>query len=291
MSGPLRNFSCLARPVPRKAFGRWDATTFAPAGPPINPGAAALDLGVSPGGTRLFTAGVDKLVHLSSLPDGRPVGEPLSSGSGVGLPTGWFSADGRVLLSAWNRGGALSGTFRLWDAADGRPLGTPQDFGFRAEAAALQPQGKSFLATLRGPFSPACTARLWDGATNQPRGPEAPFQIRGAAFHPSVRFLALGGAEADARLWSAEVFKPIGPPLPHPGPVDVTFCPDGALVATHSYFDNTIRLWKIPEPLAGTPDQVRQRMEALTGQELDEAGGVHDLAPAEREERRRLADG
>jgi hypothetical protein len=52
-----------------------------------------------------------------------------------------------------------------------------------------------------------------------------------------------------------------------------------------------IRLWKIPEPLAGAPRQVRLRIEALTGQELDEAGGVHDLAPPEREDLRRLAGG
>jgi hypothetical protein len=32
----------------------------------------------------------------------------------------------------------------------------------------------------------------------------------------------------------------------------------------------------VPAPLSGTPAQVRQLIESLTGQELDEAGGFRD---------------
>jgi WD40 repeat protein len=271
---------------------RWDATTFAPAGDPLDHGAPVLVLGVSPDGARLFTAGADGRVRLWSFPDGRPVGGPLTDEAGPGWPKAWFSADGRVLLAAWERGGVGDSTLRLWAAADGRPLGAPQSFPGSVEVAALDPQGKSFLTTVLDPLGAAVSARLWDGSTNRPLGPEAAFRVSGgAAFHPSGRFLALGGAEADARLWSPAVNKPIGPPLPHPGPVGVAFSPDGALLVTHSPQDQMIRLWKIPEPLAGAPRQVRLRIEALTGQELDEAGGVRDLAPPEREDRRRLAGG
>jgi hypothetical protein len=38
--------------------------------------------------------------------------------------------------------------------------------------------------------------------------------------------------------------------------------------------------------VAGTPAQVRDQVEVLTGQELDEAGGPRELKPAQVEERR-----
>src|SRR5262249_28399756 len=117
-----------------------------------------------------------------------------------------------------------------------------------------------------------------------------------AAYHPSGRFLALGGFDGPGRLWSP-LGKPIGPPLPQAYPVaQVAFDPTGRWLATAgtdtAAQGSPVRLHALPAPVAGSPAEVRLLVEVLTGRALDEASGVRELAPPEVEARRlRLGKG
>src|SRR5262249_36220793 len=66
-----------------------------------------------------------------------------------------FSPDGKAVLT-----GSGDRTARLWDAATGRPLGTPLTHQDAVRAVAFSPDGK---AVLTGSWDKA--ARLWDAAT------------------------------------------------------------------------------------------------------------------------------
>jgi tetratricopeptide (TPR) repeat protein len=106
------------------------------------------------------------------------------------------------------------------------------------------------------------------------------------AFSPDGR-LALTGSEDDtARLWEVATGKPVGPPFQHRARVRVAaFRPDGRHVLTCGD-DNRMRLWDMPHAAAGDPEQVKFWVNALTGLELDEAGGVRVLDAAIWKERR-----
>jgi hypothetical protein len=66
----------------------------------------------------------------------------------------------------------------------------------------------------------------------------------------------------------------------HPGRVRrVLFSPDGRTLLTVG--NREARLWNVVEALAGTPEQLRMKVEAETGQELDEAGAARTLTDAE----------
>jgi hypothetical protein len=55
--------------------------------------------------------------------------------------------------------------------------------------------------------------------------------------------------------------------------------------------DGRIALWVIPQPVGGTAEAVRLRVETLTGMHLDANGTVRELDPdAVRQRRRRLEE-
>jgi WD40 repeat protein len=281
----------------------WDSVSFAPRGPILDHGIArqvqvtvfGFRVAFSPDGKTVLTADEDR-VRLWALPDGRPVGMPLT-GAGRKLWNVFFSKDGQTILTAWWEGGLRPSSIRLWTAA-GQPQGPVLDFPQLIDLAALHPQGLSFLTTGSDELNLPSPARLWDTATGTALAAPTRFRVcrHAAAYHPSGRFLALGGFDEPGRLWSP-LGKPIGPPLPHAFPVSqVAFDPTGRWLATAGTDtvarDSTVRLHAIPAPVAGSPADVKLLVEVLTGRELDEAGGVRELAPPEMEARRlRLGKG
>jgi WD40 repeat protein len=175
---------------------------------------------------------------------------------------------------------------RLWDirrrtARDLRP-----HHQTRVVALAFSPDGGKLLTG-----STDKTARLWDTATGAPLGQPLPHPgtVWAVAFSHDGRTMVTGGGDGNAYLWDTATGASIGKPWSHQGVVWAVACHiRNGLVLTGSR-DKTARLWQIPEPLGGTPEQVRLWTEVITGMELDHGGSVQRLdASAWQQRRQRL---
>jgi WD40 repeat protein len=104
-----------------------------------------------------------------------------------------FSPDGKTVLT-----GSADKEARLWDAATGRPLGTPMAHQGMVVAVAFSPDGKTVLTA-----SSDNTARLWDAATGRPLGPPMTHQagVSAVAFSPDGKTVLTGSYDKTARLW------------------------------------------------------------------------------------------
>jgi WD40 repeat protein len=154
-----------------------------------------------------------------------------------------FSPDSRLIVT-----GCLDGNAQLWDAATGRPVGSPfrpRDNG-QACPVAFTPDGRKVL--VGGTDN---RLYLWDPAT----GARHQAQHVAAGGNPAFAFspdgkLLLSGVGTTLRLWDATTLRPVGEPRNLPSDLDpadgrtVCFTPDGRAVLT-STMDQFIRLWDV----------------------------------------------
>jgi WD40 repeat protein len=185
-----------------------------------------------------------------------------------------FSPDGTLLTGDDQR------RIRVWEPATAKVL---RQWPAPAPLHALQfgPDGKTLLLRF-GDHS----AQLCDAALGRPTTP--PLFHRGAkilvsAFSPDGRTVLTGCQNRTAWLWDAATGKQLGPPRPHPAAVTaLAVRPDGRKLVT-GCADGTILLWPMPGEEPGAAEDVRQRLEALTGLRLDARGLVQragaDSAP------------
>jgi WD40 repeat protein len=216
---------------------------------------------------------------LRSVLRGRPLTD-ASAGSARGeapVRVAVFGFDGRTIVT-----GGDDRTARVFDLADGRPLGQPLEHPGSVRVMVLSPDGRMILtgglfkaprlwdkasgkllrefvghtadawtvgispdgkAILTG--SPDRTVRLWDAATGRPLGRplEHPDWVWGVAFSPDGQSALTGCKDRAARLWDLGTGKMIGQPLLHPDEVTlVTFAPDGRSLVT-GCMDGTTRVW------------------------------------------------
>jgi WD40 repeat protein len=257
---------CLVRDE-GDALRLYDTASGQPCGEslPLPRGARGVALG--PDGRTLAISGPGNTARLWDAVTAKPISEPLSH---VGPVTGSrFTPDGRTLLTfvASTIPPAQAPIVYRWDAASGRTL----DFERNPDvltALALSPDGRRALRA----FSNSTEGLLFSGGwglkdqsfvamiadISQARGETKslahPGPIVGGLFSPDSRTLLTvatrSGAWEEARLWEVATGKPLGPPMPHQGPIRaLVFRADGKMVLTGSD-DGTARLW---DAAAGKP--------------------------------------
>ncbi len=179
-----------------------------------------------------------------------------------------FSPDGKYLLT-----GSWEGEAQLWDTTTWIPVGEPLRHQHVVWSVAFSPDGK-YLLTGSGDT----TAQFWETATGKPHGPPLLHEgsVRTVAFSHDGRLASTGSSDRTARLWDVATAKSVGPPLLHPFSVEaVVFTPDGKALLTAG--DQVIRAWDLAPSWGESVEQLRRRIEFLTGQELDTRGAVHPL--------------
>lgn len=237
----------------------------------VEPGGSVEALDWSPDGSRFATLTTDGKAHVWAFKEDHAdvvmtfaVRDIMQTGSSRLA----FSPDGSRLLTSNNRGDVV-----VWDLA---ATGDQEWLNLRAESTwygdvAFSPDGETIVASF-----PGGTVRIWNSTTGavqltlEGHGPlpglgEIP-GVAAVAFSPDGSMVATGGRDTDLKLWSAETGEEIYTYSGHTDWIeDVTFSPDGRLLATTAPFlDMTARiiavdtgdeLWQLAHP-AGASEVV-----------------------------------
>jgi WD40 repeat protein/tetratricopeptide (TPR) repeat protein len=252
----------------------WETTTGKPVGNPIHdPSFKGITVAFSPYSRAILTGtgSPESLWDWSRLMGERFHGMPRLPGlEGLGL-----AGLGEEELG-WALPPLLSfGVARLWDTGTGKLLRTfdwaSNDLAtsFRAvRGFAFSPDGRTLLTASehitkdwRRSGPPELIVRpkpvlvgviqFWDAATGKLL--HSPIRlgdpVLAAAFSPSSKWAATGGADGIARIWDVDTGKSVGPPLEHEGPiVAMAFSPDSRKILTASRATSnrgTVRLWDL----------------------------------------------
>jgi WD40 repeat protein/serine/threonine protein kinase len=188
-----------------------------------------------------------------------------------------FGADGRSLLIC------EQGSVYVRDPAEDKVIHRWPQGGDQAQ---YYPDGNRILI-VAGRF-----ARVYDAATWKELEPP-PFHATGgimrAAFGSGGRLVLTRGYDGTARLWEVATGKPIGSLPGREGVSMIATSPDGRKLVVGSR-QGRIALFDAPQPLTGDVEQLRKRVEVLTGMELNDEDAIRPLSPEAIEQRRQQLD-
>jgi len=218
----------------------WDADSGACVLPPLRHQGVVTRASFSPDNRRILTASFDGTARLWDAATGRELCPPLRHDAAV--RDARFSPDGRYIATA-----SVDRTARLWDANTGKSVGQPMNHPNAVYHVSFSPDGHRLLTSgLEG-------ARVWDLST----GEFLTFKhvtttgwTRFPLFSPNGNFLISADSDHSARVYDALTVQPLGPPLPHNGPIiHAAFSPDSRQAVTASA-DGAARIWEITPPEA-----------------------------------------
>jgi WD40 repeat protein/serine/threonine protein kinase len=248
---------------------QWDAATRQQVGPTFHHKDAVLAAAYSPDGSRILTGSQDKTARLWEAATGRSIGPPLPHKDSVHAVA--FHPDGSLLLT-----GSYDKTACVWDARTQQPIGPLFQHTRRVSDVAFSPDGSKVLTATQDGI-----AQLWDLASRKPVAEPMrhAVTIRRAAFSPDDQRIVTASHDGAARIWDVATGRSLGATLRHATAVKaVAFSPDGQHILTGDAH-GLAWLWDAPPPaLAGDLEQLKLRVQVLTGQELmEEDDQVHLL--------------
>ena len=221
----------------------------------------------------------------------RQDGATFVTASDDGSVREWDGHTGRELRNLVSASGSYTraaltpdGTFALlcpeegrrvqrWDLAN-RTASLPWEHLCDVVACQIGVDGQEALVLAANESSPVRNA-----VSGQPISPPMQVSVRSdaVALANDGKTTALAGDDKTVRICDVATGKVLGAPIPHPTDqvMAVSFAPDSkTLGIAYTY---SLWLWPVPQPIDGTPDQVKHWVQNLTGSELDERGGVLEL--------------
>ena len=259
------------------------------------------------GDETLVVAGEDDgFVHTWSLQSHERIGQAIRHVGLSGLSVG---DNGKTVLV----GGA--GKAQLWNL-ETRAKEGPELLHGNADvslATAIAPNGNLLLTT-----GEDGVAKLWQRDGTLIASVKHQNQIRGGAFSQDNKWVITASDDRTARVWDAEsgvlittlthdseVFsatfdsnnraitcsregaqvwdipspRRIGPSCKYEDDVMYVACSSDGKTAVLADWNGYGLIWALPQPVAGTPEQIKDWIESAVGMELDGAGGYRVLTP------------
>jgi WD40 repeat protein/predicted Ser/Thr protein kinase len=263
----------------------WDAATGAPMGEVMRHRAAIRFAAFRPDGGAVVTVDGAEAVQFWDATTGKPIGTPSAHPTAV------------TALAVAPRGGYFAtgdgkGTLRFWEMASGRQAGEVAAHRGGITQLAFRWDGEAI-----GTGSRDRTARFFEVPSGRAIGASIDHGSEVTGLLPSPDFrtvltLATVHYRGTARFWDVETGMPIAHPIEREAEVHaggLATSPDGKVLASLAGPAKDVRVWHIPEPLAGEPVRLRLWATAATGLRLDADNTVRMLDAAAWREASRAA--
>jgi WD40 repeat protein len=185
-----------------------------------------------------------------------------------------FSPDGRLVATA-----AFDNRVYVWELATGERLASllHPDWTFTAP---FSPDGRYLLTACRDGM-----ARLWDWrAGRQVWAFEHEHEVHAVAFTPDGRHVLSASDDGVLKIWEWRTGKPVCPPLALGGAgLSLAVTPDGKRVAVGGFMKelSVFHLGDWLAPSALEPDDLCLWGEIVSGQRIEDGGGVTNLTAEE----------
>jgi WD40 repeat protein len=245
----------------------WDASGQLLAELPHRDG-VVWSVALHPRGELLATGCADGLVRVWAVKGGQVGRKPWTGPHGDRVYAVAFSADGRYLLT-----GSRDRFARIWDTTTWK-LVHKWEHPDAVLSATFAADGRHILTGYAG----GAQLWRWDDASQRldKEGPPFPHQagILSVALADDGRSVLTGGTDGTVSWWDVATSKPRGPTWRHTGLVRAAaFGPRGTVLTASTSIrekKGSASLWRLPEPVEGSPEQLMAWGEAVTGIRLQD---------------------